>query len=80
VLGWEGWREAASELGLGLTRALLEAAMDAGEIKRRDLDLTSHLMLGALIEAATLIATAKKPAGVRAEAEDLVVDLLNALR
>ena len=80
VLGWEGWREAASELGIGLTRALLAAAMEAGEIKPRDLEVTSHLMLGTMIEGATLIATAAKPAAVRAEAEDLVVDLLNALR
>jgi len=54
--------------------------MDAGEIRRRDLETTSHLMLGALIEAATLIATAEDPGPVRAEAEPLVVDLLNALR
>ncbi len=80
VLGWEGWRLAASELGLGLTRALLAAAMEAGEIKRRDLEITSHLMLGALVEGATLIATAEHPAAVRPEVEELVVDLLNALR
>jgi AcrR family transcriptional regulator len=80
VLGWEGWRLAASELGLGFTRAALGAAMEAGEIERRDLETTSHLMLGALIEGATLIATAEDPAGVRPEVEELVVDLLEALR
>ena len=31
---------AAAELGLGFTRAALAAAMDAGEIKRRDLEAT----------------------------------------
>src|SRR3954453_11724573 len=40
--GWEGWRAAAAELGLGLTGAALGAAMEAGEIKRRDLESTSH--------------------------------------
>ena len=80
VLGWEGWRQAAAELGLGFTRAALAAAMEAGEIKRRDLETTSHLMLAALVEGATLIATAEDPAGVRPEVEELVVDLLEALR
>jgi AcrR family transcriptional regulator len=80
VLGWEGWRAAASELGLGFTHASLAAAMDAREIKRRDLEATSHLMLAALVEGATLIATAADPASVRVEVEELVVDLLNALR
>ena len=80
VLGWEGWRAAASELGLGLTRALLQAAMDAGEIQRRDLETTTHVMLAALVEGATLIATAEDRAAVRAEVESIVVDLLNALR
>jgi AcrR family transcriptional regulator len=80
VLGWEGWRTAAAELGLGFTRAALAAAMEAGEIKRRDLETTSHLMIAALVEGATLIATAENPGAVRPEVEELVVDLLNALR
>ena len=80
VLGWEGWREVASRLGLALTESALGAAMDAGEIRRRDLKTTSHMMLGAVIEGATLIATAERPAAVRKEVEQVIMDLLEGLR
>ena len=80
VLGWEGWREVASRLGLGLAEASLAAAMDAGEIRRRDLKTTAHVVLAALIEGATLIATAEQPGRVRKEVEKVVIDLLEGLR
>ncbi len=80
VLGWEGWREVASRLGLGLAEASLGAAMDAGEIRRRDLKTTAHVVLAALIEGATLVATAEHPGPVRKEVEKVVVDLLEGLR
>ena len=80
VLGWEGWREVASGLGLGLAAASLGAAMDAGEIRRRDLNTTAHVVLAALIEGATLVATAERPGPVRKEVEKVVMDLLEGLR
>ena len=80
VLGWEGWRDVASRLGLGLAEASLAAAMDAGEIRRRDLRTTAHVVLAALIEGATLVATAEEPARVRADVEQVAMDLLHGLR
>jgi AcrR family transcriptional regulator len=80
VLGWEGWREVASRLGLALAEASLAAAMDAGEIRRRDLTTTAHVVLAALIEGATLVATAERRGPVRKEVEKVVVDLLEGLR
>jgi AcrR family transcriptional regulator len=80
VLGWEGWREVASKYGLAVTRALLAAAMDAGAIKQRDLTTLSHVVLAALWEGATLIATAKDRAAARADAEAVVLDIVEGLR
>lgn len=80
VLGWEGWREVASKYGLAVTRALLAAAMDAGAIKQRDLTTLSHVVLAALWEGATLIATAKARAAARADAEAVVLDIVEGLR
>jgi AcrR family transcriptional regulator len=80
VLGWEGWREVASRLGLGFAEASLGAAMDAGEIRRRDVETTAHVVLAALIEAATLIATAENRARARKQVEPVVRDVLEALR
>ena len=34
VLGWDRWREIAAEHGLGLIEASLQAAIDAGAIRR----------------------------------------------
>jgi AcrR family transcriptional regulator len=80
VLGWEGWRDAAAQLGLGLAEASLAAAMDAGEIRRRDLKTTAHVVLAALIEGATLVATADDRPRVRKDVEKVVLDLLEGLR
>lgn len=80
VLGWEGWREVASRHGLGVTRALLGASMEAGAIKRRDLDTLTHVVLAALVEGATLVATADDPGPVRAQVEQVVIDIVEGLR
>lgn len=80
VLGWEGWREVADKYGLAVTRTLLAAAMDAGAIKQRDLMTLSHVVVAALWEGATLIATAEDRAAVRADAEAVVLDIVEGLR
>jgi AcrR family transcriptional regulator len=74
VLGWDRWREIAAEYGLGLIEANLEAAMDAGEIARRPVGPLAHLLMGALDEAAMLVARSPDPQ-TRAEVE-AVLDLL----
>ena len=80
VLGWEGWREVADKYGLAVTRTLLAAAMDSGAIKKRDLTTLSHVVLAALWEGATLIATADDRASARADAEAAVLDIVEGLR
>jgi len=74
VLGWDRWREIAAEYGLGLIEANLEAAMEAGEIDRRPVGPLAHLLMGALDEAAMLVARSPDPQ-TRAEVE-AVLDLL----
>jgi predicted SpoU family rRNA methylase len=54
--------------------------MDAGEIRRRDLKTTAHVVLAALIEGATLVATADDRPRVRKDVEKVVLDLLEGLR
>lgn len=80
VLGWEGWREVAAGLGLGLVEGGVAAAMESGELRRGDPRTTAHLILAALIEAAMLVAAADDPAAVRPEVERTVEDLLDGLR
>jgi len=56
VLGWERWREVAERYGLGLTEAALAAAIDAGELDAVPVRALAHLLMGALDEAAMLVA------------------------
>jgi len=80
VLGWEGWREACAELGVGLAIAAVRAAIEAGELPPRDPETTGIVLLGALIDAATLIALAADRAAARERSEAVIVDLLEGLR
>jgi AcrR family transcriptional regulator len=80
VLGWEGWRAAASELGIAVVLALVSAAIEAGEIPPRDPETTAQILLGALIEAAMLIVVVDDRAAARERSELVVVDLLEGLR
>jgi len=80
VLGWEGWRAACTELGIGLALAGVTAAMQAGELPPRDPETVAIVLLGAMIDAAMLIAVAEDRAAARERSEAVIVDLLEGLR
>jgi AcrR family transcriptional regulator len=79
VLGWEEWRAAGERYGLGLVRAGLTAAMDAGAIARAPIDPLAQLLLAAVEEAVVYVARAKDQAAARREAEDALHRLLDGL-
>ena len=80
VLGWREWREIDERYGLGLMKAALGGAMEAGVLRTAPLDAISHLMLGALAEAAFVIANADDPAAARKDAETALFALLEGLK
>jgi AcrR family transcriptional regulator len=75
VLGWDRWREIGAANGLGLIEASLAAAIEAEEIRPLPVKSLAHLLLGALDEAAMLIARTEDP-GKRAEVSAVLVALL----
>jgi AcrR family transcriptional regulator len=75
VLGWERWREIGAANGLGLIEASLTAAIEAGEIRELPVGPTAHLLMGALDEAAMLLARDERPGG-RVEVTAVLVGLL----
>jgi AcrR family transcriptional regulator len=77
VLGWELWREIGAANGLGLIEASLAAAIEAGEMRPLPVKPLAHLLLGALDEAAMLIAREDRPEG-RAEVTAVLVALLES--
>jgi AcrR family transcriptional regulator len=56
VLGWERWREIGMKYGFGLIQGVLKAGMDQGVIERQPIQPLAHLLLGAMDEAAMLVA------------------------
>ncbi len=77
VLGWDRWREIAAANGLGLIEASLAAAIEAGEIRDLPVKPMAHLLLGALDEAAMLVARSEDP-GSRAEVTAVLLALLES--
>ena len=80
VLGWDRWREIAAEHGLGLIEASLQAAIDVGAIEPQPVRALAHVLMGALDEAAMLVARAEDPETAQAEvarALDLLLDGLS---
>ncbi|MGH2957594.1 MAG: TetR/AcrR family transcriptional regulator [Solirubrobacterales bacterium] len=80
VLGWREWREIDARYGLGLTRAALAGAIEAGVLREVPLQPTSHLLVAALAEAAFFVADAQDPSTARERAEAALLELLEGLR
>jgi AcrR family transcriptional regulator len=79
VLGWDAWREIDARYGLALVRAGLAGAFDELGLDAAAVDPLAHLLLGALNEAALLVATADDPARARSEVGATVTLLLDRL-
>jgi AcrR family transcriptional regulator len=80
VLGWEEWREIGQRYALGEAMALLEAAMEAGDIARQPARPLAHVVVGALDEAALYVARAEDRATARAETTAVLQRLIAGLR
>lgn len=79
VLGWATWREINERYGLGLVIAALAQAMDAGALVRQEVRPLAHILIGALGEAALLIANAENPGIARDEVEPALISLVHGL-
>jgi len=80
VLGWAEWREVDAAHWLGVLTMALGEAMDAGLLRRGDVQPLAHMLMGAMVEASMMIANAADPAAARAEVEGPLLALLEGLR
>lgn len=80
VLGWAEWREIDARYWLGLVSAGIQEAIDSGTFRPQAVQPLAHMVLGALGEAAMLIASADDPAVARREVEAPLISLLEGLR
>jgi hypothetical protein len=65
---------------LGLLKQALSAAMKAGLLQRQDVDVLAHLLLGALTEAAMVIARSHSPSKSRKAAERALTSVIEGWR
>jgi AcrR family transcriptional regulator len=80
VLGWEQWREIDASYFLQVIRAGLEGAIAAGEIAPQPVVAATHVIFGALNEAAMLIAHSSDPAQARREVSGVIASVMAGLR
>jgi AcrR family transcriptional regulator len=80
VLGWEEWREIDARYSLGLVSFGLRNAMDHGVFREQEVTPLAHLLIGAMTEAALMVANARDPDAARREAEPALLALLEGLR
>ena len=79
VLGWDTWRAVGLKYGLGLTEAILRAAMEAGRIAEQPVRPLAHVLIGALDEAALYVARADDPAAARAQMRSVLRGIVDGL-
>jgi AcrR family transcriptional regulator len=79
VLGWDAWRTIDAEYGLGLLEAAVQRAIDAGRLPPQPAKAVAHVLLGALDEAAMVVARAQDTEAARAEMGRTVHRLLAGL-
>jgi AcrR family transcriptional regulator len=72
VLGWERWREICLRHTVGLIAALLQDGIDRGSLPAQPVQALTHVLVGAVDEAALYIAQAEDPAAARVDM-DLVL-------
>ena len=79
VLGWAGFRDVAQRYSLGMTEQLLTEAIRAGQLPKQPVRPLAHVLIGALDEAAMLIATAEDPKRTRRETRQVLHRLIDGM-
>ncbi len=80
VLGWDGWRQIDANYGLGLFVEGLRAATQQGFLERQPVEPLAQVLVGAIREAALVIARAERPSNARREVGATIDKLFEGLR
>ncbi|OBJ05119.1 TetR family transcriptional regulator [Mycobacterium sp. 1482292.6] len=79
VLGWAEFRDVAQRYSLGMTEQMLTEAIRAGQLAEQPVRPLAHVLIGALDEAAMVIATADDPTRTRLEVGQVLHRLIDAM-
>ncbi len=79
VLGWRRWRDIEEQYGLGMLKAVLQQAADAGRVPAQLIEPFAHILLATGNEMALVIALADDVPAAQASAEAAVEEFLTRL-
>jgi AcrR family transcriptional regulator len=79
VLGWRRWREIEEQYGLGMLKAVLQQASDAGQVPAAVVEPFAHILLATGNEMALVIALADDVSAAQEAAEAAVDEFLARL-
>ena len=79
VIGWQRWRELDEQGSLGVIRAALTYAAEAGSIEPRHVDAFAHIVLAAANEVTMMIARADDPDATLSAEESAFTGFLDRL-
>jgi AcrR family transcriptional regulator len=79
VLGWLAFRDVAQRYSLGMTEQLLAEAIREGQLARQPTRPLAHVLIGALDEAAMVIATADDPKRMRRETRQVLHRIIDGM-
>jgi AcrR family transcriptional regulator len=80
VLGWQAWHDIDARYAYGAITVGLQAAMDCGELAAQPVEPVAHLLVGALMQGALVVARATDQAAATASMAASMHRLLDGLR
>jgi AcrR family transcriptional regulator len=80
VLGWESWQEIDARYALAGLTAALQVAIDDGYLAKQPAEPLAHILLGALNQAALVIARSDDVRATRAQLGRTIKRLLDGLK
>ena len=82
AVGWQAWRAISNRHTLGLLKLALDAAAQAGALEAGQVEVSAHLLMAIMVEAALLVARAPEDPAVAASAltniERVIAGLLSS--
>ena len=79
ALGWERWQALEEQHGKALMLATLQAAIDEGVLRDLPLEPLAHVLLGAMRDAALLLARSENPRTARPDIAAVLHGMVDAL-
>src|SRR5262245_60296037 len=79
ALGWKKWREIEAQHGLGLLKAALGRAVQAGRLRSDQVDVFAHVLLAGLIEIALMVARSENSKAAAQHGRRALTKLIDSL-